>query len=300
MKNKLTLKTLSVILLLFASLPLGVFISLGILENLQNSSHAVNGPANNPQQDIMYQIGQDLKANWNTIENTLSEYFSKENLLYIKDFYTQKAHLTISMVQEIVEQQDQEVLQILRVLAILIIIAASLFFFYSKIGNPLKGRFHRDKLTKLFNREYLLTMLKDRIKEYSNIKKPFCLLVIEIDNLEQIREAYGEDKEKHLLKDFASIARKELKTHDLIFRYSDEEFAILLQYAKTEEAYNLAERLRRKVESYDFKLDHTVTISIGISEFIEENSIDELLANAQATLSKAKTEGSNHTAVYYH
>lgn len=300
MKNKLTLKTLSVILLLFASLPLGVFISLGILENLQNSAHAVNVPTNNPQQDIMYQIGQDLKANWNTIENTLSENFSKENLLYIKDFYTQKAHLTISMVQEIVEQQDQEVLQILRFLAILIVIAASLFFFYSKIGNPFKGRLHRDKLTKLFNRKYLLTILKDRIKEYSNIKKPFCLLMIEIDNLEQIREAYGEDKEKHLLKDFASIARKELKTNDLIFRYSDEEFTILLQYAKTEEAYNLAERLHRKIESYDFKLDHTVTISIGISEFIEENSIDELLANAQATLSKAKAEGSNHTAVYYH
>ena len=298
MKNTVPYRIIFVVLLLFSSLPLGVFISLSILENLQNSEHAVNTPLAVQEQDIMTKIEADLKANWKEIEEVLVEHFSEEELLYIIDFWSSSAQYTLDTVVEFLQQQDKELVQVVSASAGSFLLMLLLFAIYKKVGNPFRGRLHQDRLTKLLNHDWLIKELKSRIGLYKCIKEPFCILIVAIDNLKQINEAYGQDKEDQILKSFASMAKKTVRDDDIVFRYSDDTFVILLKFAKTEEAYNLAERLRTKMEVFDFQLKERVTISIGISEFFEEKDMDKLLADANDALHQAKAQGCNQSCIH--
>ena len=83
-----------------------------------------------------------------------------------------------------------------------------------------------------------------------------------------------------------------------LVRYGGEEFAILLQVNKVDEAIMVAERLRRAVESNILQVDDnesiTKTISIGVACCpLHSDNGDELIAAADSALYKAKNGGRN-------
>jgi diguanylate cyclase (GGDEF)-like protein len=81
---------------------------------------------------------------------------------------------------------------------------------------------------------------------------------------------------------------------DLLCRMGGEEFLLLLPGASVTQAIQLAERLRRQVESHHFEGAGNVTISLGVTHFYPgRDNIDGALKAADKALYQAKNEGRN-------
>ena len=159
-----------------------------------------------------------------------------------------------------------------------------------------------DELTGLHNRKYLHERLDaeiSRSKRYGN--KVSCLL-LDIDFFKVVNDMYGYDWGDVLLKRIADMLRGIVRKEDILTRYGDEEFIVILPNTAEENAFLFAERFRRDIEKMEFipageEERHPITISGGIASYpflenVEENS-NTLIRYAEHALYNAKKRGKN-------
>ncbi len=164
-----------------------------------------------------------------------------------------------------------------------------------------------DALTGLNNRRQFETRLNQEVATAKRQNKPLCAMMIDVDFFKKVNDTYGHVVGDCVLKNVASVIKAGLREYDIASRYGGEEFSVLLPYTKIEEAFAVAQRLRRAVElsTIDFvqEKDNTdiktnVTISIGVYEFKPEDSPQSLYENADKALYEAKTHGRNKVEVF--
>jgi diguanylate cyclase (GGDEF)-like protein len=164
-----------------------------------------------------------------------------------------------------------------------------------------------DALTGLNNRHQFEVRLKQEVSSAKRQHKPLCSIMLDIDFFKKVNDTYGHAAGDCVLKTVAHKIKKGLRESDIPSRYGGEEFIILLPYTKMEEAYTVAERLRRSVEDspVDFAEDENsepvtiqVTISVGVYQFSETDAPDEVYQKADKALYKAKSSGRNRVIVY--
>jgi diguanylate cyclase (GGDEF)-like protein/PAS domain S-box-containing protein len=153
-----------------------------------------------------------------------------------------------------------------------------------------------DALTGLWNRRYFFEIGHNECKRTRRYKAKFGMLMIDIDHFKDINDTYGHAAGDLVLKNTAEIFRKSLRDVDIAARIGGEEFAVLMPNTDIEGARIVAERLRNAVESSEFVYEGTalkITISVGISDCSNVNSIDEMMKNADDALYEAKSSGRN-------
>ena len=138
-----------------------------------------------------------------------------------------------------------------------------------------------------------------RAKRYST---PCSCLLIDIDFFKTVNDMYGYDWGDVLLKKIAEMLQSLIRKEDILTRYGDEEFILILPNTSEEHAYIFAERFRRDIERMEFipaseEERHPVTISGGISSYpflenVEENS-NTIIRYAEHALYTAKKRGKN-------
>lgn len=166
-----------------------------------------------------------------------------------------------------------------------------------------------DALTGFYNRRQLEERIKQETAKAKRQKTPLCAIMIDIDFFKRINDVYGHAAGDLVLKTVSRTMRSQLREYDVAGRYGGEEFAILLPFTRMEEAVMVAERLRQAVENKKIdlsKINHespnkiiNVTISLGIYEFKQSDSADDLLKNADKALYEAKETGRNKVIVKF-
>lgn len=153
-----------------------------------------------------------------------------------------------------------------------------------------------DGLTGIFNRLSFETTIKD---EWSRCKRhsiPLSLIMVDIDFFKEFNDNYGHQAGDSCIKLIADVLTVYVKrASDKVARYGGDEFVVLLPHTDKENALNLAEQMRERVEEksvphlYSNVSDH-VTISLGINTIIpsDESSIDEFIRNTDKALYMAK------------
>lgn len=130
----------------------------------------------------------------------------------------------------------------------------------------------------------------------------------DIDFFKSVNDTYGHAAGDLALKTVAKTIKKELREYDIASRYGGEEFAILLPDTSPDEAYKVAERLRKQVEKKKINIEElkiegvkeiSVTISIGVSLYISDKMKDpnDLYKSADKGLYIAKESGRNRVVV---
>jgi diguanylate cyclase (GGDEF)-like protein len=161
-----------------------------------------------------------------------------------------------------------------------------------------------DKLTKVYNRNYLDTFLDTQIELTNHSRDYLSLIILDIDHFKRINDTYGHAAGDHILALFAQLIVKCTRVTDLVARFGGEEFIVVLPSTTLETTYGIAERIRQTVESaymppYDGVDLPSITCSLGVSTFpIFCDSKDDLIKTADLALYKAKQTGRNRTVIY--
>lgn len=148
----------------------------------------------------------------------------------------------------------------------------------------------KDPLTNLYNRRYLYQRLEEEVSKFQRYKKPFSILMIDVDDFKPYNDSFGHLAGDDLLVCLASIMTKDIRPYDVLCRWGGEEFVILYPDTDRADATVAAERLRESVMTYGF--DHRqVTVSIGVATYDKsEMTIDQLINKADKALYQAKGE----------
>lgn len=155
-----------------------------------------------------------------------------------------------------------------------------------------------DQLTRIPNRRYLFQELKKYFKRHKEEKKPLALLMIDVDDFKKVNDTYGHEAGDEILKKVANIISRSVRKFDLVGRYGGEEFIVVLPDADIEKAVEIAERIRKNVESQTFMIDSNeikVTVSLGVAELLKDNprSVNDLIKIADMRMYRAKVSGKN-------
>lgn len=164
-----------------------------------------------------------------------------------------------------------------------------------------------DELTGLHNRKYLHERLEAEISRARRYETKLSCLLLDIDFFKVVNDMYGYDWGDVLLKKIAEMLSSFVRKEDILTRYGDEEFIIILPNTTEENAFIFAERFRREIEKMEFipageEEKHPITISGGISSFPFLENVDEnantLIRYAEHALYNAKKRGKNKIVLF--
>ena len=154
-----------------------------------------------------------------------------------------------------------------------------------------------DQLTGLWNRGHFDEQLKRVLQETDRFGTPCSLIVADIDHFKQVNDTYGHEAGDLILKTVSKIFMDGVRTVDICARYGGEEIAILLPQTAIAGALELAERLRKALETrlvYHGGRQIGVTASFGVASYPEAVGTHEgLFPAADRALYLAKKEGRN-------
>lgn len=167
----------------------------------------------------------------------------------------------------------------------------------NKQGVDLKDKI--DSLTKIYNRHYFEDCFEYQWQLAIRTGSEIALLMIDIDDFKSLREQYGPDYGDQCLVQIADIIRQSAKRQtDMVIRYADEQFVLILPDTEQAAAINLAELIRRNLEFAELLCSddrHSLTASIGVGVVRPKqfSSPTLLLHKAEMGLFQAKNLGHN-------
>jgi diguanylate cyclase (GGDEF)-like protein len=158
-----------------------------------------------------------------------------------------------------------------------------------------------DDLTKLFNTRYLNRTIEVEIQRSSRYGTSVSLIFMDIDHFKVINDGYGHLVGSKVLVEMGQLLLKSLRTVDIVARYGGDEFVIVLPQTPPQAAVQIAERMRKSVETFTFLKKEgyalKLTASFGVASYPESaKSKDELIRFADEAMYRVKFQTRN--AVY--
>ncbi len=150
-----------------------------------------------------------------------------------------------------------------------------------------------DQLSGLYNRRKLKQLFSYEKKHAKRHHMPLCGILIDIDYFKAVNDTYGHNIGDHVIKSIADILNANTRESDCVGRWGGEEFLILLPRYDIVQAQKLAEKLREIVEHTVMIENHKVTISLGITALIHDESMEGFIHRADMGLYCAKENGRN-------
>lgn len=155
-----------------------------------------------------------------------------------------------------------------------------------------------DVLTGIYNRGALDEILEQEIKVAHRYKNPLSLLMFDIDFFKSVNDTFGHQRGDAVLQDIVKIIASVIRESDVFGRFGGEEFMLIAVNTNEQEAFVLAEKIREAVEAHNFEEVGRKTISIGVCEFIADDTLENLIKKADSALYKAKQNGRNQVSVF--
>ncbi len=169
-----------------------------------------------------------------------------------------------------------------------------------QLRHTLKQLSVRDGLTNLYNRRYFDHKLKEEVIRARRQKYPLYLLLVDVDKFKKVNDLKGHQEGDRVLVTLADTLRNSTRDHvDMLFRFGGDEFAVLIPYAKEEQAVAIAERIR---SNFLENLENKVSISMGLARLEDHKECPEdagkrLFLQADEALYSAKKSGGNKLVV---
>jgi diguanylate cyclase (GGDEF)-like protein len=153
-----------------------------------------------------------------------------------------------------------------------------------------------DELTGLANRRRFLAQLDAEITRCRRNGSSLGIILADLDDFKRVNDTYGHDAGDQALRGFAAVLRGTVRDVDLPVRLGGEEFAVLVPDTDLNGSAQLAERIRKALESMRTEQSGKrirLTASFGVSCFPSAAGAEDLLSDADRRLYDAKRLGKN-------
>ncbi len=157
-----------------------------------------------------------------------------------------------------------------------------------------------DPLTGLPNRAAWTERLDLEVARWQRYGGELLMAVLDIDHFKRINDNYGHLAGDKVLKIIAGELNNRLRKTDFMARFGGEEFVLLIPSTPVVGGQQLLETLRAAIEAcpFHFKGERvTITVSAGLTEFVEGDRVDEVFERADQALYRAKRGGRNQVHV---
>ncbi len=158
-----------------------------------------------------------------------------------------------------------------------------------------------DGMTGIWNHRYFQLRFEQEMDRSARFRRPFCLLLCDIDDFKFVNDTYGHLLGDSVLIDLARRVKSEIRDIDVLARYGGEEFVLILPETDADGGLRAAEKIRRRVAESPFGRDRSipVTISIGVACFPRAGTDQtSLLRAADVALYQAKARGKNRCILF--
>ena len=155
-----------------------------------------------------------------------------------------------------------------------------------------------DGLTGLYNHRFFHERLEQEIGRSSRFASIFSLVMLDIDLFKAYNDIYGHLAGDEVIRRVAKGILASIRTIDMAFRYGGEEFAVILPETRLDDAYRVAERIRKTIESGSSTKEMPITASLGVASWPLDGMMkEEVVARADKALYRAKQMGRNQVCL---
>ncbi|MBC2582314.1 histidine kinase N-terminal 7TM domain-containing protein [Clostridium sp. DJ247] len=160
-----------------------------------------------------------------------------------------------------------------------------------------------DELTGIYNRRHFSEICSIEIDIAKANNKPVSVIILDIDYFKKVNDTHGHHIGDLVLKNVARILKDNIDKNHIIARYGGEEFAIFLPKTKSDNAVEVAEKLRKAIYDSHY-IDQNININVtasfgvyGVNSITHEN-LSDLIIKADRALYRSKLEGRNKVVLY--
>jgi diguanylate cyclase (GGDEF)-like protein len=165
------------------------------------------------------------------------------------------------------------------------------------IEKELRQRASMDSLTSIYNRSKFDEILPRELQRAKRYGTSLSLIAFDIDHFKAVNDTFGHLLGDYALKTVVELARKTVRSVDSLARWGGEEFMIVLPDTELESAERLADRIKEKIEKYNFDTIGSLTVSFGVAQLKDSDEEDTLIKRADDALYRAKLNGRNRVEV---
>lgn len=154
-----------------------------------------------------------------------------------------------------------------------------------------------DALTGVFNRNKMNQIVPEEIARAHRYASTFGFLMIDIDHFKKINDAFGHDIGDQVIKKIARLLSASIRDNDMLVRWGGEEFVIVALEVNSSNLESFSNKLRETIEEASFDVVGNVTISIGATLLMRDDTQDSILLRADQALYQAKDLGRNNSMI---
>ncbi|MBE0480245.1 MAG: diguanylate cyclase [Dehalococcoidia bacterium] len=157
---------------------------------------------------------------------------------------------------------------------------------------------HTDELTGLLNHGYFHQRVDEEVSRCCRFGSVFSVLFLDIDLFKSYNDAFGHLAGDDILRRIAYCIKDSIRSVDIAFRYGGDEFAVVLPESSVDDAFNVAERIRRRIESEMYSRGIALSCSIGVAAWpIHGATREKVLQAADMALYQSKDLGRNRITI---
>jgi diguanylate cyclase (GGDEF)-like protein len=158
-------------------------------------------------------------------------------------------------------------------------------------GEKLRKLAIKDGLTGLYNRKFMEELIGDAINRSKRSHIPLALVMIDVDSFKQVNDTFGHGAGDEVLLRLTRLLEGHKRSTDYLGRWGGDELLLLLTDTDLRGAANLAEKLGQLVRQHIFPHSKQLTISLGASEYQENDTTASFIGRADDALYQAKRAG---------
>lgn len=122
-----------------------------------------------------------------------------------------------------------------------------------------------DDLTGLYNSRYFFFTSENEIAKAKKNKSNVSFIFLDLDYFKNVNDIYGHQIGGHVIKEVGQVLKNSVSSKYTTARYGGDEYVMILPKAGVEEAVNVAEKLRKKIKSWEFLKDQNLNIRLTAS-----------------------------------